>query len=147
MVAVGCAPSASMRSYTLSANSGCPLRLHALMMVLYVRTSGLVPCKCFRSQTSPLQLRGVLTVQGVPAIRSRLITHMAWAAHLVFQGIQDFDGVVPLPRLAVHIDQDVVRHQVGLAAVLQQLLVHVQRQLQLIRLGSTSKIVRPCESP
>ena len=44
VVAVGCAPSASMRSYTLSAFSGCPLRLQALMIVLYVRTSGLVPC-------------------------------------------------------------------------------------------------------
>lgn len=44
MVAVGCAPSASMRSYTRSACSGWPLRLHALMIVLYVRTSGLVPC-------------------------------------------------------------------------------------------------------
>lgn len=44
MVAVGCAPSASMRSYTRSAFSGCPLRLHALMIVLYVRTSGFVPC-------------------------------------------------------------------------------------------------------
>lgn len=44
MVAVGWAPSASMRSYTLSACSGCPLRLQALIMVLYVRTSGFVPC-------------------------------------------------------------------------------------------------------
>lgn len=42
---MGCVPSAIMRSYTLRACSGCPLRLQALMMVLYVRTSGLVPCR------------------------------------------------------------------------------------------------------
>jgi hypothetical protein len=44
VVAVGTAPSASMRLYTSSACSGCPLRLQALMIVLYVRTSGKVPC-------------------------------------------------------------------------------------------------------
>ena len=44
MPVVGCMPSASMRSYTAIALSGCPLRLHAVMIVLYVRVSGLVPC-------------------------------------------------------------------------------------------------------
>ena len=44
MPVVGCMPSASMRSYTAIALSGCPLRLHAVMIVLYVRVSGFVPC-------------------------------------------------------------------------------------------------------
>jgi hypothetical protein len=51
VVAVGCAPSASMRWYTFSAAPAWPLRLHAFMMVLYVRTSGAVPCGAATPQT------------------------------------------------------------------------------------------------
>ena len=53
---------------------------------------------------------------------------------LVLEGVQDLDGLLPIAHLAVDVDEDVVGHQVGRAPLAQQLPIHIQRQLQLIRL-------------
>ena len=52
VVAVGCAPAASMRSYTRSASHAWLLMLHAMMTVLKVRASGSMPCGGQRSSAS-----------------------------------------------------------------------------------------------
>lgn len=60
--------------------------------------------------------------------------------HLALQCIQHLDSFRPVASFAVHVDEDIVGHQVGGAPLSEQLAVHIDRQIQLIGLPEVGVI-------
>ena len=56
--------------------------------------------------------------------------------HLLLKGVEDVDCILPVPLLHVDINQDVVRHEVGLAALVAHLGEDVARQVELVGLDT-----------